>query len=279
MTRHSFGLMAIALAGVCIASIPAAGQGKAAQSTEDGAAPPSKAHAVPALPSKPTPRTADGHPDFSGMWITAYAQIRNTNPRAPQAPEVGNRYPYQPWAAAKSKELYEDANTDPLLHCLPYGEPRVWGGPHPVQFIQTPGQMAILYEKDTTFRVFPTDGRPHLADADPSYMGDSTAHWDGDTLVVDVTNFNDKSWLGGEGDGSFHSDAMHVIERITRPDMNNLNVELTIEDSKVFSKAYTNTYHYKYVPDEHFYEDVTCSNEKDYTHIVPGGLNKSAPTQ
>jgi len=273
---------ATAVMALCMVSMPAA-----AQTNHNAAAAPTAGGAqkftpppIPSGPSAPTPRAADGHPDLSGMWIEKYGALGpdtafGKTPRpAASVTYPSDALPYQPWAAKKARELHDAATTDPLLHCLPYGEPRVWGGPHPAQIIQLPGQMAILYERDTTYRVFPTDGSPHPEDLDPSWMGDSVGHWEGDTLVVDVIGFNDKSWLGsgknaGEGSGTFHSDALHVIERIRRPDFNHLIVEITEDDSKVFTKPWVVTWNMNLVPNERMYEDVTCSNEKDLIHAVP----------
>src|SRR5260370_719788 len=117
--------------------------------------------------SKPAPRTADGHPDLSGMWIEKYGAL-GTDPAAGKT-EVPNRrsgmpaaypsdeLPYQPWAALKARQLHDAENTDPLLHCEPYGVPRIWGGPHPARLVQLPGELIILYERDTAFRIIPTD--------------------------------------------------------------------------------------------------------------------------
>jgi hypothetical protein len=240
-----------------------------------------------AAQSKPTPRTADGHPDLSGMWVERLpgdpvtpapkadtATEKKTSPAAAASRYPSDALPYQPWAAKKARELHDAATTDPLLHCLPYGEPRIWGGPHPARIIQMPGDIVILYERDTTYRVIPTDGTQHPKDPDPSYMGDSVGRWEGDTLVVDVIGLNDKSWLGsgknaGEGAGTFHSDALHVTERISRPDFDHLSVQITDDDPKVFAKPWTYGWNMRLVPNEHFYEDVTCSNEKDLAHEVP----------
>jgi hypothetical protein len=224
-------------------------------------------HKLPDLPVKPTPRTADGHPDLSGMWIEGY-MVSDAY--------FDNPYPYTPEAAKKVRELYKKGDTDPLLHCLPYGYPRNLGGAHPIQLIQTQGQLAILYERDTMFRVFPTDGRPHWEGADPSYMGDSVGKWDGDTLVVDITTFNDIAWLpSGEGTGAFHSDALHVVEKYTRKDSNNMDVDMVFEDPKVFTRPYHTVHQMHLVPGEHFYEDVTCTNEKDLKLSMP--LNDDIP--
>jgi len=244
--------------------------------------------------SKPAPRTADGHPDLSGMWIEKYGAL-GTDPAAGKS-EVRSRasgmpaaypsdaLPYQPWAAQKAKELHDAENTDPLLHCEPYGVPRIWGGPHPARLVQLPGELIVLYERDTAFRIIPTDGRAHNPDADPSWMGNSVAKWDGDTLVIDTIDLTDKSWLGsgknaGEGSGTFHSEALHVTEKIRRPDFDHLTVEITDDDPKVFTHPWVYNWNMTLVPNEEMYEDVTCSNEKDYDHEVPDKpavTNKSA---
>jgi hypothetical protein len=105
-------------------------------------------------------------------------------------------------------------------------------------------------------------------------MGNSVGRWDGDALVIDTTNLIEKSWLGtgenaGEGSATFHSDALHVTERMRRTDLDHLTIEVTNEDPKVFTKPWTYTWNMSLAPDEEFYEDVTCSNEKDFGHLVP----------
>jgi hypothetical protein len=244
-----------------------------------------KKYAPPALSkdhSKPAPHAADGHPDLSGMWIEKYGAL-GTDPavgkpaqnRAPRpATYPSDELPYQPWAALKAKQLHDAENTDPLLHCEPYGVPRIWGGPHPARLVQLPGELIVLYERDTAFRIIPTDGRPHDPNADPSWMGNSVAKWEGDTLVIDTIDLTDKSWLGsgknaGEGSGTFHSDALHVTEKIRRPDFDHLTVEITNDDPKVFAHPWIYSWNMSLVPNESMYEDVTCSNEKDYEHELP----------
>jgi len=274
--RHVLGFL-IAAAATSVWAASASAQADKNQET--------KKYAPPALSkdhSKPTPRTADGHPDLSGMWIEKYGAL-GTDPavgkpaqnRAPRpAAYPSDELPYQPWAALKAKQLHDAENTDPLLHCEPYGVPRIWGGPHPARLVGLPGELIVLYERDTAFRIIPTDGRPHDPNADPSWMGNSVAKWDGDTLVVDTTDLTDKSWLGsgknaGEGSGTFHSDALHVTEKIRRPDFDHLTVEITDDDPKVFAHPWVYTWNMSLVPNESMYEDVTCSNEKDYEHEVP----------
>jgi hypothetical protein len=275
--HHVLGCL---LAAAMVASVCAASASAQADKNQE-----TKKYAPPTLSkdhSKPTPRTADGHPDLSGMWIEKYGAL-GTDPavgkpaqnRAPRpAAYPSDELPYQPWAALKAKQLHDAENTDPLLHCEPYGVPRIWGGPHPARLVGLPGELIILYERDTAFRIIPTDGRTHDPNADPSWMGNSVAKWDGDTLVVDTTDLTDKSWLGsgknaGEGSGTFHSDALHVTEKIRRPDFDHLTVEITDDDPKVFAHPWVYTWNMSLVPNESMYEDVTCSNEKDYEHEVP----------
>jgi hypothetical protein len=147
---------------------------------------------------------------------------------APNKPE------YRPELLAKVKELSDKQGVlDPAFYCKPQGVPRM--GP-PTQIVQTPGQVVFLYGANNLFRVIPTDGRPHRADADPSYMGDSIGRVEGDTLVVDVANFNDDTWLGS--DGYFHSEKMHVVERLTRKG-DVINYTATVEDPLVLAKPWT----------------------------------------
>jgi hypothetical protein len=118
------------------------------------------------------------------------------------------------------------------------GVPRITNEPLPIKIIQTKDEITFLYETFHAFRVIPTDGRKHPDDVDASFLGDSVAHWDGDTLVVDVIGFNDKTWLGAGG-ATLHSNALHVIERYKRVDYDTITYEVTIEDPKVFTKTWS----------------------------------------
>jgi len=274
------------LLGYLIAATMITGVGSTRASAQADKDQGTKKYAPPSLPkdhSKPAPRTADGHPDLSGMWIEKYGAL-GTDPavgkpegsgaRSRPATYPSDELPYQAWAALKARQLRDAENTDPLLHCEPYGVPRIWGGPHPARLVQLPGELIVLYERDTAFRIIPTDGRPHNPDADPSWMGNSVAKWDGDALVIDTIDLTDKSWLGsgknaGEGSGTFHSDALHVTERIRRPDFDHLTVEITDDDPTVFTHPWVYAWNMSLVPKEDMYEDVTCSNEKDYEHELP----------
>lgn len=203
------------------------------------------------------PRGADGKPDLTGVWQGGSTQrghweeanggtgVGGTgrNPDAPVTLSSNDRpagregAPYQDWAAKKVLEAYNRRGIDdPAGHCLPGGVPRsVMLGLFPQQFVQTPKQIIILYEYMHTYRVIPIDGK-HPDDFIPSYMGNSVAHWEGNTLVVDAIGFNDKTWLAGTG--TFHSDALHITERYTRVDKDRIDYEVTMEDSKVLTKPW-----------------------------------------
>ena len=192
---------------------------------------------LPAQTKNSVPRTADGKPDLTGVWQGGSTQrgsweeangglgVGGTgrDPAAPAALSSNDRppgrepAPYQPWAAKKVLESYNKRGIDdPSGFCLPLGLPRaVTLGLFPQQIVQTPQQIVILYEYMSSFRVIPLNAK-HPDDVLPSYMGNSVGHWEGDTLVVDVTGFNDKTWLAGTG--TFHSDALHIVERYTRVD-------------------------------------------------------------
>ncbi len=203
------------------------------------------------------PRATDGKPDLTGVWQGGSTQRGNweeanggtgvggtgRNPTAPVVLSSNDRpagregAPYQDWAAKKVLEAYNRRGIDdPTAQCLPGGVPRsVTLGLFPQQFVQTPKQLIILYEYMHTFRVIPIDAK-HPDDLVPSYMGNSVAHWEGDTLVVDVIGFNDKTWLAGTG--TFHSEALHLTERYTRVDKDRIDYEVTMEDPKVLTKPW-----------------------------------------
>jgi hypothetical protein len=202
------------------------------------------------------PRAANGKPDLTGVWQGASTQpgsweeanaglgVGGTgkDPNAfatPPTTDLNGREPppYQPWAAKKVLESFNiRAIDDPDARCLPPGVPRIANiGLFPMQIVQTPQQIVILHEYMSVFRVIPLNTK-HPDDLLPSYTGNSVGHWEGDTLVVDVTGFNDKTWIGPAG--TFHSDALHVTERYTRINKDRINYDVTLEDPKVFTKPW-----------------------------------------
>jgi hypothetical protein len=124
------------------------------------------------------------------------------------------------------------------VKCAPRGVPGMFmATPYPIQLVQTPGQLVQLMELNNNFRVIHTDGREHAKDPEPGFYGDETAHWDGETLVIDTIALDENTW--NDLNAWFHSDQEHVVERLSRPSMNYLIYQVTIEDPKVLTKSWT----------------------------------------
>jgi hypothetical protein len=220
--------MAAVVAVVSLAPVPATGQAPAAAATTWN-----------------PPRTLDGKPDLSGIWQvmnTAAWDIQDHSAQkgvpAGQGVVEGNDIPYQPWAAARKRENFDNRMTaDPETKCYLSGVPRITYMPFPFQIFQTPQYVAITYEYVHAYRTIYMDGTPHPRGPIEWWMGDSRGRWDGDTLVVDVDHFNDQTWF--DRAGNFHSDALNVVERYTRIGPDHMNYEVTIEDPKVFTRPWT----------------------------------------
>ena len=171
---------------------------------------------------------------------------------------------YKPEFTAKANENFERAAfLDPSYRCMPVGVPRL--GP-PTEIVQTPKTTYFLYDNRKVFRVIPNDGRPHNRDADRMSMGDSIGRWEGDTFVVDVTNFTEDTWL--DGDGSFHTESMHVVERFTRKG-NTLEYQFTLEDPAVMTKLFAGPPRTLLLgqPNGHATEDYPC-REMEQVHLT-----------
>jgi hypothetical protein len=192
------------------------------------------------------PRTADGKPNLQGVWQVrnraAYGLedhvARNEMPAGRSVVKDGP-IPYQPWAAAKRIENAANRQTaDPLANCYMPGVPRIMYMEFPFQIFQTPDHIAMTFEWSQVHRTIYTNGAP-APDGIEFWMGDSRGRWEGDTLVVDVKNHNDRTWF--DTAGTFHSEALHVVERYTLLDANTIQYEATIEDPKVFTRPWTIT--------------------------------------
>ena len=230
-------LLVAAMALAFLAALPAGAQNSTAPFV--GRLPP------PATPPRPAPRTADGRPDLSGVWWVGDLPVQGlrvgTTRAIGDAPRPGSfQSLYNPVAMAKWRSLGD--KDDPSLRCVPvaFGTLRVslLGLGLVGQIIQSPKFVTLLTETYHSFKLIPTDGRPHRDDVAPSYRGDSVGRWDGDTLVVDTTTFSDENWLYAEGNVSFHSDALHIVERYRRLDEITLQIDSTIEDPKVLTAPY-----------------------------------------
>jgi hypothetical protein len=198
------------------------------------------------------PRTADGQPNLNGIWQalnTANWDIQEHVARSGPVVALGaagavpaglgvvegNELPYLPAAAAKKKENFENRlTTDPEIKCYLPGVPRATYMRFPFQIVQTPKNILIAYEYAGATRTIYMDSVP--ANPVDSWMGHSVGHWEGDTLVVDVTHLNDQTWF--DRAGNFHSDALHVVERYTPATPDALTYEATIDDPKVFSRPW-----------------------------------------
>jgi len=212
------------------------------------------------------PRTSDGKPDLAGIW-EAEDQTYFFDLAAGLNPED---VVMTPWAKAIQKRREErDHVDDPLAECLPQGVPRVnTNGIFPWKIVQTPREVVILYEQLGLFRQVFLDGRKLGPDPNPSWLGYSTGRWDGDTLVVETSGFNDKTWLD-TSKGRPASEALHVTERFRRVNFGNMEVRATIDDPKAFAKPWTTTPQKMHLLLDTEILEFNCNeNEKDLAHRV-----------
>jgi hypothetical protein len=222
---------------------------------------------VPLPPGGPTPRMADGKPDLSGVWFPGPTGRANAWSVVPDEPVKEDPIPFQPWALEKynamsrtEKELFANAN----VQCLPPGTPGMFTeNPYAIQIVTMPGLFVHLIENNNRWRVVHTDGRPHkpTEELEPLFNGDMVGRWDGDTLVIDSVSIDTRTWIR---DGWFHSEELHVIERLRRPSTNFLQHQFTVEDPKVLTKPWTSawrTYSLS-VNDEDLTENFCTNNEQ-----------------
>ena len=199
-----------------------------------------------AAPPGPAPRMPGGKPDFSGVW-------NGQNDSDPEKPSV------LPWADTIAKNRSERDN--PSTRCLP-GDVLL-NTPNPFEIIQTPQKILIIAEYNVgAFREIFMDGRTHPKDVNPTWMGHSIGHWEGDVLVVDTVGFNDRSWL----DVYPHSEKLHVVTRYKRPTLGHLDIQITIEDPDTFAKPWHLHHIWDLVPGEEIQEFV-CENNTDPQHM------------
>lgn len=194
--------------------------------------------------AEPTPRLHNDKPDLSGVWWTGgdlgsptYNSSRSGEHEGPPVPDYTALY--QPWAAEKAATLSD--KDDPTLQCQPtaFGtlNLRLFDVGAIGQIVHKPGMLVFLQETFHGYQLIPTDGREHRT-VPPSYRGDSVAHWDGDTLVMETKNFTDDTWMYAEGRVSIHSDQLRIVERYQRPDANTLLVDATIYDEGALTEPW-----------------------------------------
>lgn len=216
--------------------------------------------------SAPAPHTKDGHPDLSGVWSP------DTRPLQVIAP--AKDIPFQQWSRQLTDARADGSQgkDDPAAYCIP-GMPKLVVLPYPYKIVQqVPDMMLILYEGFTTYRQIFTDGRALPQDPQPSWLGYSVGKWDGDTFVVETIGVNERTWL--DNAGRPHSGAMHLTERYRRRDFGHLEMKLTIDDPKTYTKPWTVSEDAVLLPDTDLLEYICSEDNKDVPHLT--GNQRSA---
>ena len=207
----------------------------------------------------PAPRLPDGKPDFSGVWNPPGGYLRDLTK------DLKEPAPFQPWA----KTLYDERSAglhwreEPDANCLPQGVPKVLLAPAPWRMVQTPDRIFFVHEAFNLWWQAFMDGREYVVtdDVTPTWHGYSTGKWDGDTLVVDSRGFNGKVWLDQLGKPS--TEALHVTTRFLRKDFGHLNLQVTIDDPKAYTKPWTVSVDVTLVPNGELMEFICLENERD----------------
>ena len=216
------------------------------------------------LASRPTPRTAEGKPDLTGVYGYGAGPARGTPPPASKPGEPPRTPTLKPGA---EKYRVERGPTDTGLYstCAPPGVPQTFFVPYYVQFVQSPKYLVILHEYLHLYRVIPLDGSPHPPDPDPFWMGHSTGKWEGDTLVVDSIGFKES-----EVNGYRTTESLHVVERFRRPNTGTLEYEAVIEDPNVFTGPWLITRTFPFLPEHNRVDEFFCENNRDYKPLFGG---------
>jgi len=267
----SLSVIALALAAILLTSSPAHAQWIRYPSFGV----PKKPNGTPNL-TAPTPRLPGGKPDFSGLWHTA--SINKCNPVTGQfcSTEIGGSplaldlgkdmrggLPYQPAAAELVKQRF--SKDDPHVRCLPDNPPRTWVMPHLTKVLHTPRLLVLLYEVNAMYRQIFIDGRPQPDDPNPTWNGYSTAKWEGDTLVVQTKGFRDDLWI--DMNGAPMTSAATMTERIRRPNYGTLQIEITVDDPKVYTRPWSVSLKQEIMLDTELIDEFCLENEKSWQHM------------
>ena len=214
--------------------------------------------------SAPAPRLPDGRPDLSGIWQPSGRYVSDI-----AVDLKPGEVPFQPWAKALFEERKDGSHSreDPPASCLPQSVPRINAAPAPWKVVQTPGVVIVVYEAFNLWRQIFLDGRQVAADATPSWMGYSAGKWEGDTLVVDTKGFNGRAWLDQLGKPS--TEALRVIERFRRKDFGHMDIQITIDDPKAYTRPWTVTQEVTLLTDTELMEFICNENNLDLEHL-PG---------
>jgi hypothetical protein len=239
--------LVVSTLAVVAAVVPVAGQQPAPPTAAGCPVEPVQFHAcaVPKMRAFNPPRTADGRPNMQGYWNRSVTSQDIEDHVAGFGTQAGpslvidtpdRRIPYQPWALAVRQGI-TDRYISPLAACSPPGVPRHVYAPGGHQIVQTPGYFVHLLEYAHSYRIIPTTARPHVANTVRLYQGNSRGRWEGNSLVVDVTNANGLTWF--DNAGNFSSDALHVVERFTLVDADTIHYESRVTDPQVYTRPWT----------------------------------------
>jgi hypothetical protein len=205
------------------------------------------------------PRMANGKPDLSGVYNNS-APGAGGGRGAAGGRGGGDAGPVLKPGAERFKVVRGPNDAGQYADCMPVAPPQAFSVPYQFQIVQSANHVIILHEYPGTFRIIPTDGTAHPADPDPTWLGDSIGHWDGDTLVVDTIGFNDKTEINGYR----HTDALHIVERISRPEYDLVQYEATLEDPNVFAAPWKVTRSFGLRTDLAKIDEFVCEHNQDY---------------
>jgi hypothetical protein len=227
-----------------------------------------KTPGIPRLPdgkpdlSAPAPKMPDGKTNIAGVWQPTTRQFLNIT-----SEQKSSDLPLQPWAAALYKQRRDtESKEDPTGNCIPGGVPRADVVPYPYKIVNSDKMVVILYEAIHMYRQIFTDGRELPKDPNPTWMGYSLGHWEGDDFVVETSGFNNQGWL--DNDGHPATDAERVTERFRRKDFGHMDIVVTVDDPKAYTQPWTVTFPLKLLPDTDLLEYVCNENNKDLQHLV-----------
>lgn len=244
--------------------------------------------AQPAQPPLPAPRWPDGRvnlgtpPGEKGLWQGDGRLAINPNSYEPRttlnAPIHIKDIPLQPWARALVDERHSNTlQFEPHPRCKPSGGPRQLVTPYGVEIIDMP-ELKRVYIFDIggphSYRIVYMDGREHPKDLQPSYYGHTIGHWEGDTLVMDTVGFNEKFWMNR--DGLPHTDRLHLIERVSRPDLRNLKYEVTVDDPGAYTATWTSGFTMRWTDGMELFEYV-CQDNNHFPDTVLGDAVHDTP--
>ena len=220
----------------------------------------------------PAPRTPDGRPVLGGLGKTVPARlIVDVTAGLPR----GEKLPYQPWAEAVYKERLSNlGKDDPTSNCIVGGVPRSDFVPYPFKILEMPGMVVILYEAIHSYRQIFTDGRSLPKDPSPAWFGYSVGRWERDAFVVESAGFNDNVWLDNNGNPA--TERLRVRERFVRKDFGHMDIEITVDDAKAYTRPWTVTQPLVYQADDELIEYI-CDENNRYFLLVPDAAPPGRP--